>query len=426
VEAGGDNYIFPPPSFGPPLGNGTGIEVIEAQDVSILASTIWFNKFDGIRVVDSPGVNIGFQVGTDVAHRPVETKILNHGGDGVRVIGGSTPGTAQSLTTCVANCMVGGHTGNGVHLIGSSGNFVGGLVDNSTGRPRTWTGYAPNYPDGYPHAGNGGDGVLIEGLNGPLSQHNFMTDVSIAGKKGNGVHLTGPGTSQTTIQDNIIGAYFGVTIDTHDVAPLMNQGNLLDGVAIDHGAHDNRVGGQGLFVDGFISSGLGNIIGNNGADGVGISDPGTMLNFVQGNMIGWTDVADVKQGDVIIGGNKGNGVRITNGATVNLVGGFGGATPQTGFGNVISLSGQSGVDISGNGTSSAVVFGNLIGTDPIGPPHSTGSGARPNRSWPRHSPTCPPTSSPGSEPTETRIIIQLLPMKSPRSTPPVGRSPCRS
>jgi hypothetical protein len=70
--------------------------VLEAQDVSILASTIWFNKFNGIRVVDSTGVNIGFQVGTDVAHRPVETKILNNGGDGVRVIGGSTPRTAQT------------------------------------------------------------------------------------------------------------------------------------------------------------------------------------------------------------------------------------------------------------------------------------------------------------------------------------------
>ena len=86
VTAGGDNYnggSFPP-SYGPSLANGIGIEVIYAQDVSILGgSTISFNKSDGILVDDCEQVNIGYQVGTDPGDMQLLTVIQNNGGDGV-------------------------------------------------------------------------------------------------------------------------------------------------------------------------------------------------------------------------------------------------------------------------------------------------------------------------------------------------------
>jgi hypothetical protein len=342
--------------------------VSQAKDVSILGSEITLNTSDGIRVVNSVGVNIGFQVGSDPGAPPIATLVLYNGGDGVRVIGGSTPGTAQSFTTNVADVMIEGNAGSGVHLVGSSGNVIGGLVGSTNGRPKTWLGYSPVIILGHPQAGNTGDGVLIEGLNGMSSQNNLVADDCIAGNAGNGVRLTGPGTSQNTIEDNFIGAYFVPSNDTDASLTFNNQGNSQDGVAIDNGAHDNQVGGKGLFSDGYLESGAGNIIGNNGGDGVGISGPATVHNLVQGNMIGWADVPNVQNlgSHAIVGGNEGNGVHITNGSTINLVGGLGGTTPKTGHGNLISGNGQSGVDLSGTGTSSDAVVGNLIGTDPDG------------------------------------------------------------
>ena len=370
VTAGGDNCTSSsfPPKFGPPLGNGIGIEVINAQDVSILGgSTISFNTSDGIRVIDSELVNIGYHVGTDPGDFPIPTIIQNNGADGVRVTGSLTPGTTNLFTTNIANAEIGGNTGNGVHLVGSSGNIIGGIVNDANKTALTWTGYGKDWPEGYSQAGNGGDGILIESSHGTACQNNTISLVSIAGNNGNGIRITGTGASENTVQDNYVGQYFGPTNDVYEVPQFLNQGNLLDGVKIEAGAHDNTIGGQGLFIDGNPNSGAGNYIGNNGGDGVGIGGPGTTNNVVQGNMIGW-GIAEfgAASGAVTLGPNSGNGVRIANGATLNSVGGVGGTAPKTGFGNLIAENKQSGVDIDGTGTSSNLVYGNIIGADPTG------------------------------------------------------------
>ena len=280
------------------------------------------------------------------------------------MIGSLTPGTDNLFTTSIAEVEISGNSGNGIHLLGSSGNIIGGIINDSNSTAVTWVGYVIDWPAGYSPAGNGGDGILIESSHGTSCQNNTISFVCIAGNKGNGIRMTGIGATENTVQDNYIGQYFGTFTDTYEVPPLEQQGNLLDGVKIEDGAHHNTIGGQGLFIDGYPISGAGNIIGNNGVDGVGISDPGTENNVVEGNMIGWAQVK--LGGPVTVGPNEGNGVRIANGATLNQVGGAGGTTPKAGFGNLISENHLSGVEIDGTGTSSNFVFGNIIGADPTG------------------------------------------------------------
>jgi parallel beta-helix repeat protein len=109
-------------------------------------------------------------------------------------------------------------------------------------------------------------------------------------------------------------------------------------------------------------SGAGNLISSNGGNGVRLSDPGTTLNDVQGNLIGTNQLGTLPLGNASYG-NGLFGVTISNGAQDNLIGGTGGVAFTTGQGNLISGNVQGGVDISGAGTRLNQLQGNFIGTD---------------------------------------------------------------
>ncbi len=323
----------------PGHGNGIGVYVYQTNDVTIEYSNIWENTQDGILVFSSGGILIN------------DNQVANNGGDGVRVLAGAL-GPGETFVTSIQNDGIGGNAGNGVHLVDSSDNLIGTDVGNDIGYDL----------DATPSNGNGGDGVLIEEVASGPSASNTIANSYIADNGGNGVRLTGSGTSQNTVTDNFIGIAQFPSMEGYPGGYLENLGNKLDGVMIDGGTHDNVIGGEGLFLQGNVANGAGNVIVGNQDNEVELSDPGTSLNLVQGNMIGWVQLLDLVNLEV----NTGDGVLITNGAAKNLIGGGGGTAIHTGEGNLISNSAQSGVDLSGTGTSDNLVLGNLIGTTESG------------------------------------------------------------
>jgi hypothetical protein len=132
----------------------------------------------------------------------------------------------------------------------------------------------------------------------------------------------------------------GESSDNNAIKGLQITG-CSDGVRIELGADDNRIGGT--------TASERNVISANG-NGVDIDGSGTTGNLVEGNLIGTdaTGTADL--------GNSSFGVTIT--APGNTVGGT-----TLGSGNVISGNDQTGVRISSNGNQ---VQGNFIGTDVTG------------------------------------------------------------
>jgi titin len=123
-------------------------------------------------------------------------------------------------------------------------------------------------------------------------------------------------------------------------------GNVLQGVLIMSGARENTIGGT--------VSGAGNLISGNGG-GVALQDPGTVVNQVQGNLIG-TDVS----GSVALPGQD-YGVLIFNGAAGNTVG-----VLARGPGRNVISGNRMGVALGGAGSTGNYVAANFVGTDTAG------------------------------------------------------------
>jgi parallel beta-helix repeat protein len=314
------------------LSNGIGVYVFETTGLSVTSSFIAGNTADGIQVLESAGITL------------TSNWLNTNADDGIRILG-EMQNSGQPFTTSIdANIFV-SNGGNGIHIVDSSNNIIGKNSAN----------YIGDDTDGDPGEGNVGDGILIESdqvAHAP-SAHNIITSNYIADNLSNGVHLEGGATANNVVVGNYIGLSLQPMPDTDGV--LYALGNKLDGVAITDGAHNNRIGGTGLF-----GNGRGNLISANGGSGVGLSDAGTTGNRIQGNMIG-TDINGTSSL-----ANAVDGVVIANGAANNLIGGLGGTAKTTGQGNLISGNSFEGVDITDAGTTGNRLEGNFIGTDVTG------------------------------------------------------------
>ncbi len=173
--------------------------------------------------------------------------------------------------------------------------------------------------DGTNARGNGVHGIHITGgaydnVIGGLTanQRNIVS--------GNGVHgimLSGSGVSG----NRIIGNYIGL-----DATGANDLGNGQDGVAVYAGASTNIVGGA--------AAGSRNYIAGNNFAGVEIAQAGSDRNSIQGNYIG----VNISAAGVP---NTSHGIKISQGASNNVVGGTVSGTP-----NLISRNGGNGVVIS--------------------------------------------------------------------------------
>jgi hypothetical protein len=211
------------------------------------------------------------------------------------------------------------------------GNYIGTNVAGNLTRP------------------NGNNGILIQTI-GP--EGNFIGGTSfsqrnvISGNTDDGVEI-GPPSMNNLVQGNFIGLTANGLPRLNPSAPPSplnpSMGNLSDGAFIND-SPNNTIGGS--------APNAGNLISNNGDDGVDISFAGATNNGVQGNRIG-TDA----NGNLDYG-NGSDGVEIFGGANQNNVGG-----EIANESNLISGNGVNGVFITGSGTDQNRVQGNLIGAN---------------------------------------------------------------
>ncbi len=253
--------------------------------------------------------------------------------------------------------------------------------------------------------GNGSSGVRVrlEADNVTIGGTSSGFGNLISGNAGNGVTISGAGTTGNRLQANRIGT---------DQTGTLALGNLLNGVSIFAQTSGNIIGGT--------VAGARNVISGNGQRGVLLSQ--ATANTVQGNYIGTTvtglaalgnlngiDILNASGNTIggtlagagnLISGNsehgvqigatstgnkiKGNSIGLRSTGTLSLGNGIDGIAILGGSANnviggvvaaarnMISGNGDDGVDISGTGTTGNIIRGNFIGTN------AAGTGAIPN------------------------------------------------
>ena len=216
--------------------------------------------------------------------------------------------------------------GNGLLIYGSNCVVEGCFI----GTDKFGAAAAPNQAHGVLIAG-AATNVRVGGTLG--SARNLISGNAVAG-----VAILGALTKSNRVLGNFIGT---------NALGNADLGNALDGVLISGGSDLNVIGGT--------AAGSANVISGNNSSGVEISDPGTIGNLVQGNLIGTDTSGTVDLGNTL------HGVRISARAAGNTVGGT-----VAGARNLISGNDGIGVVITDTGTTGNKVQGNLIGTNLAG------------------------------------------------------------
>ncbi len=278
--------------------SGNGLHGIEINGPTSLRNSILGNRIG----TDAAGATA---LGNDV------DGILLSGGTGGNLIGGAASGAGNLISA---------NNGNGIELVGSSGNT---LLGNRIGTNAAGTAALGNLLDGVSLSSSANNSIGGSAA-GNLISGNMLHGIAISGALSSGNRLQG---NQIGVSANGAGAL----------------GNAVDGVLIDTQAHDNAVGGA--------APGQGNLISGNSRVGVEITT--ALKNTVYGNFIG-TD----RTGTAAIG-NGGDGVLLAFGASSNQIGGA-----AAGQGNLISGNGNAGVEI--NASSHNFVQGNRLGTNKAG------------------------------------------------------------
>ncbi|MEY2410561.1 MAG: hypothetical protein QOF48_3231, partial [Verrucomicrobiota bacterium] len=181
-----------------------------------------------------------------------------------------------------------------------------------------------------------------------------------------GLALTGFATAirlETNGNDVVQGNYIGLSPGGTN-AP----GNTADGIFISTAS--NLIGGT--------NSAERNVIAGNGGSGIHFDTPGAVSNLVYGNFIGTTASGTTPAG------NAGDGIRFSNGAARNAVGGS--SASQA---NAIGFNGRNGVALeplagTGNGLRGNAIFANAalgidLGTDGVTANDGADVDAGPNR-----------------------------------------------
>ncbi|XOV70859.1 MAG: right-handed parallel beta-helix repeat-containing protein [Verrucomicrobiota bacterium] len=358
------------------------------------------NRGDGIQLID------GCQ------HNRIEAEgfIEENGANGILIAGQQTsfnliedttfnsitPNTLQAIrlddqtnNNRVESCDIRRHEAGGILITGGahsnqtvSTSIRGGLFQEDVAKSTTGItingGALKNLVLKCSISSNGQHGVLIEGqetrrnfLYDNNIQSNLQTGIRIenavdnrigsAARGGNdiqrspgiGIHITGDSASLNKVRANIIGATFSTF--------FVNEHH---GIVIDHGAHDNRIGGvRPRFPDPATPQILlpptedqlahGNLITGNGGHGIVID--GANNNLVLGNLIGFSNP------NRPVKGNGGHGIAILNGAQGNRIGN--GVAPNLlnpGYSNQIVGNTKAGIWLSGAGTKANTIRRNEI------------------------------------------------------------------
>jgi hypothetical protein len=356
------------------------------------------NFGDGVDIITGATGNtvVGNYIGTNLGGTAVETDMGNVG-DGVYIGSGahnnfigSTATGGEGRTVGIGN-VISGNGKYGVEIQGV-GTELNVLISNRIGTNGTGTAALPNEYSGL--LIHGGAAFNLVGTNLP-DVYNV-----ISGNKNQGVIISGAGTRDNYLFNNIIGANldgtaalangsYGVWVEagaTNNYVGIPGSPNLISGNSKNTGVYIANIGTKGNMVEGNLigidaagtaalpnligvlvgngatdntiggtMAGAGNVISGNTNQGVYITDAGTKGNTIEGNLIG------TNQAGMVILANGLSGVVIAHGATGNTVGGT-----ETAAGNTISGNGSDGIDITNAGTDNNTVSENLIGTNSLG------------------------------------------------------------
>jgi CSLREA domain-containing protein len=335
VVSGGFNRV---------MGNFIGTDASGARSVA--------NRDSGIHLEATNSNLIG---GSTIAARNVISGNLKNGilldmGANRTSIFGNYIGTDSTGLIAVGNNQLDEIFYAGVTVLDSIGTQVGGgLIDHGNvisgnfGHGVT----LGNNAMGSVIAGNtiglGSDGLTVIGNSKygvKISTSNVLVGGTIAadrnvisGNSQGGVYITGADATENRVQGNYIGT---------DRNGQLDRGNTLSGVAIDLGASRNQIGGA--------VAGGGNVISGNNLNGVAL-EALARGNDVSNNFIG------IGSDGVTAIGNSASGVRLSDGASNNLIGG----TARI-FHNKIMHNEGAGVLVSNTGVSPTgnAILGNEI------------------------------------------------------------------
>jgi hypothetical protein len=295
-----------------PLGNqNSGVMINSgASENKIVGNLISGNRSDAVALYHSgtngnilQGNYIGTDAGGAFALPNTSAAIwIGEGATNTR-IGGTGEGEGN---------LISGNTGDAISI--NNAETTGTVIQgNFIGTDVTGTAAIPNLANGI---------VLVTGTHDNLiGGMDPGAGNVISGNMWDGVVLVDAGTSGNQVQGNFIGT---------DLTGMFALGNQFRGIFLGGGASENHIGG--------------NVISANGAAGVRLIDAGTTANRIQGNFIGTDTIGLNPLGNGYIG------IRLTDGASNNLIGGT-----EPGEGNVIAFNAAPGVGMSGEG-----VFGNAI------------------------------------------------------------------
>ena len=353
-------FIGTDPTGTTAIGNGTfaSVELLGGANNNVIGGTkaaarnvISGSTSYGISMHDS-GTNNNTVEGNYIGVNAAGTGALSNAVAGVEILGGAQNNIIGGTTSGARN-IISGNKQQGVVILdsGTNGNVVEG---NYIGLNMSGTAAIPNgvfdQANDIFYAGidifGGAQNTVIGGT--ATGAGNV-----ISGNAGPGMTVSEANTNGTLIQGNFIGTDpTGMSAIGNGFADSPNQ-FIFGGVELFGSPQSTMIGGT--------APGAGNLISGNGAQGVYISDTGTTLNVVQGNIIGLN-----APGTAALG-NGFSGVGIFTGAVSNTIGGTTAAAR-----NVISGNLNQGILLSGTGVSQNTIAGNYIGTD------LSGTVARPN------------------------------------------------
>ncbi|MFO0891317.1 MAG: Calx-beta domain-containing protein [Isosphaeraceae bacterium] len=268
-------------------------------------------------------------------------------GDGVAILGSSF-NTIGGMTPDSAN-LLSGNAGHGIRVVRTIQDSAGNLIiGNRVGTTA----------DGVSALGNGASGIQISGATrNVVGGAEPGTGNVVSGNLQNGLELVSAA-SENTVLGNLI----GTSSDGRDVL-----GNFRNGILLSS-ASNNSIGGA--------TPGSGNVVSANFGDGIGLFS-GSSENLIEGNWIGTESTHTLRLG------NRGNGVSLAS--SDNTVGGLG-----AGAGNTIAYNGSglsgAGVQLHGvvarNSILSNAIHDNAglginLGSGPT-PNHAPGASDGPN------------------------------------------------
>ncbi len=315
--------------------NGYGITADGASQLTIGGNTaaqrnvISNNTFYGISLgFGTNNVTVtGNYLGTDVSG----TLDRGNANSGIIVSNGSHDITIGGTANGEGNLVSGNNFGGGIHILGSSNVTI---VGNLVGTNATVTAALPNH-----------QGIVIEGdSTGVVVGGTSAAARNIISGSDTGMRISGSGTTN----NRVLGNWFGLNAAGND---RINAGNPQAAIRITDGAHHNTIGGR----DAQASTAAANFIIPYGL-ALEISGAGTSNNYISGNFIG--------QDPTGAAGYGGNGILISGGASLNVVGVDGNENGDAFERNVIASStipGRTLITITGASTDQNIVAGNIIG-----------------------------------------------------------------